>query len=64
MTLTVDEASYARAAWSWALDPDHTHLMNANLDRLSRDALVEVTLAADQLLAEACKRIREAEVQL
>lgn len=58
--LSSDAASWARAAFSWALDADKAHLMNANLDRMSPAELVELTLAADVLLAEACKRIRDA----
>jgi hypothetical protein len=60
MNLSVDAASWARASFSWALDPHGAHHMHDCLDKMSRAELVELTLAADQLLAEACKRIRDA----
>lgn len=60
MMLSSDAASWARASFSWALDPTAAHHMRNCLDKLSPAELVELTLAADVLLAEACKRIRDA----
>jgi len=61
-TLTPDEESWARASFSWALLPDMAHRMDACLDRLSPDALREVTLAVDVLLSALCARQLVAEV--